>query len=64
MVSFGIRVHESFVALCGVILIKSELFLFDWRIIPAQLLDRCTDGMAFGALKRCKECSHGHFSYK
>ena len=29
-----------------------------------QLLDRCADGMAFGALKRCSECGRGHFSYK
>ena len=27
------------------------------------LLDRCTDGMAFGALNRCTECGHGHFHY-
>ena len=29
-----------------------------------QLLDRCADGMAFGALNRCTECRCGHFHYK
>ncbi|CAB3982898.1 Poly [ADP-ribose] polymerase 1 [Paramuricea clavata] len=28
------------------------------------LLDKCADGMAFGALKRCGECGGGSFSYK
>ena len=32
--------------------------------LPGQLLDRCADGMAFGALKRCSECARGYFAYK
>ncbi|XP_028396308.1 poly [ADP-ribose] polymerase 1-like isoform X2 [Dendronephthya gigantea] len=55
--------------------LKNECTLNDLRDMLAEndqsdfggesvLLDRCADGMAFGALKRCSECKRGHFNYK
>ena len=40
----------------------SETF-FDSLVWFAQLLDRCSDGMIFGRLLPCDECSGGQLVY-
>ncbi|XP_019618728.1 PREDICTED: poly [ADP-ribose] polymerase 1-like isoform X2 [Branchiostoma belcheri] len=44
-----------------------ELLLANDQDIPSgesALLDRLSDGMAFGALQRCPECKHGQLFYR
>lgn len=51
----------SLFIICELISINISVVLFSSL---SKLLDRCTDGLAFGALKRCNECKDGHFSIR